>query len=122
MANSINWFELPSKDFERACKFYSDVLGGEVNVVENEGVRMGFLPNFTQDGAVGGCVIHGEGLEPAGNGTMVYLNGGEDLGIPLGKVESAGGKIVRPKTQGPYGFSAVFLDSEGNKVAFHSMG
>ena len=53
---------------------------------------------------------------------MVYLNGGDDLSIPLSKVEAAGGKIIMPKTAiGPHGFMAHFTDTEGNKVAFHSM-
>jgi len=50
------------------------------------------------------------------------LNGGEDLSIALSKVESAGGKILLPKTAiGPNGFMAHILDTEGNKVALHSM-
>ncbi len=32
-----------------------------------------------------------------------------------------GGKIIEPKKQiGPYGFRAIILDSEGNKMALHS--
>jgi predicted enzyme related to lactoylglutathione lyase len=53
---------------------------------------------------------------------LVYLNGGDDLSVPLSRVEAAGGKIIVPKTSlGPNGFMAQFLDTEGNKVAFHSM-
>jgi predicted enzyme related to lactoylglutathione lyase len=37
-------------------------------------------------------------------------------------VEAAGGTVVLPKTAiGENGFFAIFLDTEGNKVAFHSM-
>jgi len=50
------------------------------------------------------------------------LNGGEDLSTPLSKVESAGGKILLPKTAiGQNGFMAHILDTEGNKIALHSM-
>jgi predicted enzyme related to lactoylglutathione lyase len=56
------------------------------------------------------------------DGSTVYLNGGEDLSHSLAKVEPAGGKIMMPKTSlGENGFMALFIDSEGNKVAFHSM-
>ena len=52
----------------------------------------------------------------------VYLNGGDDLNIPLGRVEAAGGKIIMPKTDiQENGFIAQFIDTEGNRVAFHSM-
>ena len=31
------------------------------------------------------------------DGALIYLNGGEDLSVPLSKVEGAGGKILLPK-------------------------
>jgi len=71
---------------------------------------------------VGGGLAQGEGFEPSTKGTIVYLNGGEDLSIPLSKVTQAGGEIIMPKTAiGQNGFMAQFIDTEGNKVAFHSM-
>jgi hypothetical protein len=38
-------------------------------------------------------------------------------------VEAAGGKILVPKTEisPDYGFMAVFLDTEGNRIALHSI-
>jgi predicted enzyme related to lactoylglutathione lyase len=71
---------------------------------------------------VGGCITHGNGNKPNVEGALVYLNGGEDLGKPLARVEKAGGKVILPKTSiGENGFMAVFTDTEGNRVAFHSM-
>jgi len=57
-------------------------------------------------------------------GTTVYLDGGNDLSIPLSRVESAGGTIILPKTNigENRGFIALFIDTEGNKVGFHSIG
>lgn len=75
-----------------------------------------------QNGGVGGGLVQGEGFEPSAKGTIVYLNGGEDLNISLGKVENAGEKIIMPKTSiGQNGFMAQFIDAEGNRVALHSM-
>ena len=52
---------------------------------------------------------------------MVYLNGGEDLSVPLARVEAAGGTIIKNKTPiGENGFMAIFKDTEGNHVALHS--
>lgn len=120
MSNAINWFEIPATNFERAIKFYGDVLEGELQVHDYEGVRMGFFP--TKDKGVGGCVTFGNGNTPNPEGTMVYLNGGDDLGVSLGRVEAAGGNVVMPKTSiGENGYMAIITDTEGNRVAFHSM-
>jgi predicted enzyme related to lactoylglutathione lyase len=44
------------------------------------------------------------------------------LGTPLSRVEAAGGSVVMPKTSiGENGYMAIFLDTEGNRVALHSM-
>jgi uncharacterized protein len=122
MANVINWFEIPARNFDRACAFYSTVLNGEIQTTDApNGKKIGFMPGTNPDVA-GGAVVHMEGYEPTDKGTVVYLNGGDDLSTPLGRVEPAGGKIIMPKTSiGENGFIAHFLDTEGNRVALHSM-
>jgi predicted enzyme related to lactoylglutathione lyase len=88
--------------------------------MEAMGMKTAFFPFDMKDG-VGGCVIQGKGYEPTDKGTLVYLNGGDDLLTILNKVEKAGGKILMPKTSiGPNGFMAHFLDCEGNRVGLHS--
>ncbi len=122
MANVINWFEIPAENFDRACEFYSKVLAGEINKMDApSGLKMGILPGMDK-GDAGGAVVSGETYEPTGSGTVVYLNGGEDLSAPLSRVEEAGGKVIMPKTPiGENGFIAHFLDTEGNRVALHSL-
>ena len=122
MANVITWFEIPAKNFDRACEFYSKLLDGEIHKMDSPtGGKMGFLPGTTPD-SVGGAVVQNEGYEPSSKGSVVYLNGGKDLSVALGKVEKAGGKILMPKTSiGENGFIAQFTDTEGNRVALHSM-
>lgn len=46
-----------------------------------------------------------------------------EWGSGLDKVENAGGKILVPKTQisEDFGYMAVIIDSEGNRIAFHSI-
>ena len=120
MSNAINWFELPANNFDRAVKFYSEVLGAELQPMDNPQMKMAFFPTTNQ--GVGGCVTHGNGNKPQAEGALVYLNGGEDLAQPLARVEGAGGKVIMPKTNiGENGFIAMFMDTEGNKVALHSM-
>lgn len=120
MANVINWFEIPVSNIERASKFYSTILGGELQQMEMMGTKMAFLP---MDGeGVGGSLCQGDNYNPTPKGAKIYLNGGEDLNVPLAKVEKAGGKVVMPKTKinDEIGYMAYFVDTEGNNMAFHS--
>lgn len=120
MSNAINWFDIPAADLKRAVKFYSTVLNAELQEMEMGENTIAFFP--TKDKGIGGCIAYGKDYKPSSNGSMVYLNGGDDLNIPLGRVEAAGGKIVAPKMSiGENGFIAMFMDTEGNRVAFHSM-
>ena len=120
MSNAINWFEIPVDDFDRACRFYSEILSRELHTENMMGAQMGFL-SFGPD-SVGGAIIKFEGFVPSDKGTLVYLNGGEDLTSVLNKVEVAGGKVIQPKTKisDEIGFMARFKDTEGNVVALHS--
>lgn len=120
MDNLINWFEIPAADFNRSVKFYKQVLGADIEETEMFGMKMGFMPT---DGAnVSGAVVQGEGYTPSADGAVIYLNGGDDLQPMLGRVESAGGKVIVPKTQisPEIGYFAMFIDTEGNKMALHS--
>ena len=122
MKNAINWFEIPVTDFDRAKKFYEMLFGSELHVMEAMGMKSGFFPADMMNGGVGGSIIAGENYAPSKKGTLIYLNGGEDLAVPLAKVQEAGGKIILPKTGiGQNGFMAHFEDSEGNKIGLHSM-
>jgi len=122
MKNSINWFEVPVKNFTRAKAFYSIIFDTEINEMLHPTMKYGMLPFDMQNGGIGGGIVQGEGYEPSQKGALIFLNGGDDLSIPLSKVEKAGGKILLPKTSlGPNGFMAHIIDTEGNKIALHSM-
>ncbi|MBL4710402.1 MAG: VOC family protein [Flavobacteriales bacterium] len=123
MTNAVSWFEIPVKDFNRAQQFYSTLYGKDVvEMPMPDGTKYGVLPYDHENGGVGGGIIETkEQIETATNGLTVYLNGGDDLSTPLSKVEAAGGKIVMPKTSiGENGFMALFIDTEGNRLALHS--
>lgn len=121
MKNLISWFEIPATDFSRAVNFYKAVLGLDIQETEMFGTKMGFFP---ADGTnVTGAIVKGDDYVTSKEGVMVYLNGGKDLAVPLSRVEKAGGNILVPKTQisKEMGYFAMFIDSEGNKMAFHSV-
>ncbi len=120
MKNAINWFAIPCSDLTRAVKFYDKIFDFKMNVMKMGNEEMAFFPN-DRDG-VGGHIYTLKNFKPADNGLILFLNGGDDLQEILNRVESAGGKIVTPKTQisPEVGYMGYFTDSEGNKLALHS--
>lgn len=119
MQRTINWFEIPSRDFERASRFYEAVFAVKLRRETMENTPMGVFPY--SDPATGGAVVKHERLRPSADGIVIYLNGGENLAEPLSRVEAAGGQVILPKTEiGPEGFIAIFADTEGNRIGLHS--
>ena len=121
MANALNWFEIPVTDFARAKAFYEKLLGIAIDPMEMGPITMGMLS--TDQNAIGGAIVHGDGGSPSRSGTLVYLNGGDDLAPMLARAEATGGTVEIPKTEigNDFGFFAHFTDTEGNKVGLHSM-
>ncbi|MBI3221484.1 MAG: VOC family protein [Bacteroidetes bacterium] len=122
MVTTLNWFEIPAQDFKRAKTFYAKVLDAQIH--DDPDRQYAYLPSDPKKGGFGGAIAGGENYVPSMTGTTVYLDGGDDLAVPLGRVESAGGKIILPKTAigENRGFIALFIDTEGNKVGLHSIG
>lgn len=121
MNNLINWFEIPATDFKRAVIFYQTILGTPIEEKELFGTWMGFFPS---DGTnVSGAIVQGADYTPSSEGVLAYLNGGNDLQSVLEKAAAAGGKVIVPKTQisPEMGYFGMFIDTEGNKMAVHSM-
>ena len=122
MTNALNWFEIPVTDMDRAKAFYGEVLGSELKAfaIDELGGRTEMMLPY-QDG-VGGALVQHDDYVPSQEGSVVYLNSGDDLSVPLSRVEKAGGKVLAEKTGiGENGFIAFFLDTEGNKVGLHSV-
>ena len=82
--NSLNWFEIPVTDFERARKFYSAIYDFEMPDVFMGENHLGFFP--VQLKHIGEAIIKGAGRIPGQKGTLVYLNGGNDLNIVLKRI------------------------------------
>ncbi|ASV29970.1 VOC family protein [Maribacter cobaltidurans] len=121
MKHAIQNFQIPVIEFDRALKFYTTVMGYDLQIMEFQGAKMAIFRYDTKDG-VGGTIIEAEWLEPSDNGTLVYLQAGEDLQPFLDRVSTAGGKELFPKTElGPgMGFFGIFKDTEGNRVGLYS--
>jgi predicted enzyme related to lactoylglutathione lyase len=115
----VSWFEIPAVDFNQAVNFYNHIFGIEMLQNITDLTAMAFFPVTT---GIGGAVIASAVSIPSDKGPLLYLNGGDDLNNVLGKVEEVGGRIVMPKTliSEEAGYFAIFIDSQGNKLALHS--
>ncbi len=123
MTHSISWFEIPTNDLARAQKFYETILGQELVPMDMPGIQMRMFPVPDQTYISGALTYAPDFYKPQSNGTLVYLNANPDVQHVLDRVEAAGGKIIIPKTEisPDIGFMAVIYDTEGNRVAFHSV-
>ena len=121
-AVKVSWFEIPVNDMERAIAFYQQVFNTTLSRNKMDMLDMAWFPDDEGKGAGGSLVQHGEFYEPSLIGTLVYFMS-KDVSDELSRIEAAGGTIIVPKTEiGPgIGYMAVFKDTEGNRVALHSM-
>jgi predicted enzyme related to lactoylglutathione lyase len=121
--HAVHWFEIPAADMERAKTFYQGAFGIELQEVTlANDLKLAMFP--TEGGGVGGALAeHPDFYIPGSEGPLVYLNADPDLQEVLDRIEEQGGKVLVPKTQisEENGHMAVFLDSEGNRIALHSM-
>lgn len=123
LKNAINWFDIPVNDIQRAKTFYEKLLDVELQLLSfGNGLQMAVFP--VEEGCVSGALTqHPDHYVPSKTGSLVYLNGNPDLGIMLEKVEPQGGKILMPKSliSEHWGHMALFEDTEGNRIALHSI-
>jgi uncharacterized protein len=121
--NMVGWFEIPVTNMDRAKGFYEAVFKVTVQVQHFNELLMGWFPWVDgKTGASGSLVLHKEWYKPSDtHGVLIYFSS-EDVSIELGRIETAGGKILQPKTliSEDVGYMGVFIDSEGNRIALHS--
>ena len=124
MKNAISWFEIPVSNLTRAENFYETILGITFVKMDLPNIKMRIFPIDDPTGIGGSLCDSGGFHKPSSTeGPLIYLNGNPDVQLILDKVESAGGKVLVPKTQisKEFGYMAVILDTEGNRIAFHSI-
>ncbi len=115
MANRVVWFDVPVEDLGRATQFYSKVLDIEIE----EAGDVAILEHSGND--VAGTLYKRDDDKPSASGLLLYFNVSGRMDEAIEAVEQNGGKILQAKEQiGPYGYRAIVLDSEGNRIALHS--
>ncbi|MEO6613736.1 MAG: VOC family protein [Chitinophagaceae bacterium] len=125
MDNAISWFEIGTSNLERATKFYETIFGVSLVTMDLPNIKMRMFPLDDMMKGIGGALVDSGGFHKpsATDGPLIYLNGNPDVQQVLEKVEAAGGKILVPKTEisPEYGFMAVIIDTEGNRIGLHSV-
>lgn len=122
-SNVLNWFEIPVADFARAKKFYEYIFDIKMTESQMGPIKMGFFPSTPGSGKVSGALCFNEEFyKPSVWGPVIYLNANPDLQIILDRVDALGGRILMPKKliAPDAGYMALFVDSEGNRMAVHS--
>ena len=125
MKNAISWFEIPTQDIGRAQKFYEAIFGITMMPMDMPNIKMRMFPLEDTMTQVGGALVDSGGFHKASatDGPLIYLQANPDVQIILDRVVAAGGSIMVPKTEisPEYGFMAVIIDTEGNRIGLHSV-
>jgi len=121
--NSLNWFEIPALDLNRAKSFYEKTFNVKLDdMPEMMGMKMASFPAEPGNGKASGALVKSEMHKPSQDGAVIYLNANPSIQAVIDRIEPAGGKVIMPKTEisPEIGQMAMFIDSEGNKVALHA--
>jgi predicted enzyme related to lactoylglutathione lyase len=122
--NPVGWFEMYVQDIDRAQKFYEEVLNIQLSSIEGSPeVKMKAFTGTSAMDKPGctGSLVKMDGVKSGGNSVLVYFIT-EDCAVEQGRVEAAGGKIMKPKMSiGEHGFISICTDTEGNAFGLHSM-
>ena len=120
--NKIVWVDIPVIDLKRASEFYSHLMNLEFTIEENVDMKFALCPHKDNEAAF--CLVVDPKFEPSctnHNHILIYLNVNNRMDEALSEVTKHGGKILTAKEQiGPWGFRAIIMDSEGNRVGLHS--
>ena len=121
MKKIFSYVAIPSTDFGRAFAFYSAITGGLIN--RNPHVPFPMAYFVDKEGKEVGHLFQLPNFKPSLDGPIVYMELSEDLNDTLVLVEKAGGKVLMQKTliAPGKGYWALFTDTDGNKLALHSI-
>jgi len=124
--NMVGWFEIPVSEMDRAIRFYETVFDITISKIKIDKLEMAMFPVIDKlPGAQGALVLNKEFYIPSSSdGTLIYFTSqSADCAVELSKVVKAGGKILQEKKMiaPDIGYMGLFIDSEGNRIAIHSV-
>jgi uncharacterized protein len=108
--------EIPAKGRANSAKFYADLFGWETKDMDERG----FEYTTWQSGSVrGGFPDISDEYQPGD--VIVYIES-EDIEADLKRIEAAGGKTLKGKTEIPgVAWYAMFADPTGNRMALYNV-
>lgn len=119
--NPVGWFEIYVQDMDRAKAFYQSTFQVELTRLNSPDVELWSFPMEMDKWGAGGALVKMDGVSSGGNSTLVYFSCA-DCAVEASRVVEAGGQILRDKWSiGEYGFIALVIDTEGNKIGLHSL-
>lgn len=121
--NAVGWFDIYVDDLDRAVAFYEAVLDRKLEEMGDPTgeTRMMAFPTDMGSYGAGGALSKSEHAGPGPGGTVIYFSV-EDCAVQQGRIEEAGGVLIRPKFSiGEFGWIVMCQDSEGNVIGFNSM-
>ncbi len=120
-SNPVNWFEIYVSDMPRAKAFYESTFEVELNQLESPAIELWAFPMDQEKYGCSGALARMEGIEPGGASTIVYFHC-DDCAVEAHRAVENGGKLIKDKMPiGEYGYIALLIDTEGNKIGLHSM-
>ena len=96
MKSIVSWCSIPCIDFDRAVKFYENILGITITPMGEGDDRVGPFSDTEELPSAG--VTGDPTFRPTNDGVRLYLNAGDALDDILGRVTAAGGEVLIPKT------------------------
>jgi predicted enzyme related to lactoylglutathione lyase len=118
---TVQHFEIPADDVERASKFYTVVFEWNMQKLanpEDPSKDYWFFDTKDENGnkGIGGGLMKRQAPEHTVT-NYITVPSVDDY---VSKIEKAGGKVIMPKTEIPeMGFILVFLDTENNMFGLY---
>jgi uncharacterized protein len=118
---TVQHFEIPADDVERASKFYTVVFEWNMQKLanpEDPSKDYWFFDTKDENGnkGIGGGLMKRQAPEHSVT-NYITVPSVDDY---VSKIEKAGGKVIMPKTEIPeMGFILVFLDTENNMFGLY---
>ena len=121
MEKLISFFEIPATDIKRAVTFYEVVFGIKMETRSYGGNKsMAFFP--TEKGKFLGAISRSPKCIPSNNGIFICCRV-EDMDATIGRIKESGGTMIHLKQkieEAGFGYSSIFIDTEGNRVGLAS--
>jgi uncharacterized protein len=122
--NPVGWCEIPVTDIARAKKFYSTVFLSEFKNMHMDmpEMEMWYCMHGDVKGA-GIALIKHDTYKPSMDGVLIYFTSAtNNLRKDSEVTRENGGEILEGvKALGKHGFMITIKDTEGNKIAIHTM-